>query len=210
MTATARRGRPPHPDVLTPGEWRIVNAVRHGMSNRQIATLRGISLDAVKFHVENAVSKLGLSGRAELKSWRGAPFDSALRRKDRTMSDGVQLGAVGQVSREVNDLKKAVEWFRDVLGLPLLGDFGNVALFDMGGVRLFLSHHEDGSSSGNSILYFRVDDIDAAYNELSAREIEFRGAPHMIARMPDGTEEWMAFFDDMDGQLLAIMSQVKP
>ena len=56
MTATARRGRPPHPDVLTPGEWRIVNAVRHGMSNRQIATLRGISLDAVKFHVENAVS----------------------------------------------------------------------------------------------------------------------------------------------------------
>ena len=42
------RTLPPHPDVLTPAEWRIVNAVRHGMSNRQIGALRGISLDAVK------------------------------------------------------------------------------------------------------------------------------------------------------------------
>jgi DNA-binding CsgD family transcriptional regulator/catechol 2,3-dioxygenase-like lactoylglutathione lyase family enzyme len=210
VATRARRGRPPHPDVLTPAEWRIVNAVRHGMTNRQIATLRGISLDAVKFHVENAVSKLGLSGRAELKSWRGAPFGSALRRKEPAMSEGVKLGAVGQVSRDVSNLEKAIEWFRDVLGLPLLGDFGNVALFDMGGVRLFISKPEGESTTGNSIIYFRVDDIDAAYNDLSSREIEFRGAPHMIARMPDGTEEWMAFFDDMDGQPLAIMSQVKP
>ncbi|MGE3697155.1 MAG: LuxR C-terminal-related transcriptional regulator, partial [Dehalococcoidia bacterium] len=47
------RGRPRHPDVLTPAEWRVVNAVRHGMSNRVIAERRGISLDAVKFHVAN-------------------------------------------------------------------------------------------------------------------------------------------------------------
>jgi catechol 2,3-dioxygenase-like lactoylglutathione lyase family enzyme len=179
------------------------------MSNRQIATLRGVSLDAVKSHVENAVSKLGLSRRADLKSWRGAPFDSALRGREAAMSGSLQLGRVGQVSREVKDLEKAVEWFRDVLGLPLFGNFGNVALFDMDGVRLFLSQHEDGSTSGNSVVYFKVDDIDAAYNDLTGRGISFRGAPHMIARLPDGTEEWMAFFDDMDGELLAIMSQVK-
>jgi len=32
----------------------------------------------------------------------------------------------------------------------------------------------------------------------------------VIATHPDGTQEWMAFFKDCDGKLLAIMSQVKP
>ena len=69
MTA---RGRPRHPDILTPAEWGVVN-VRHGMSNRVIAGRRGISIDAVKFHVANALEKLELTRRADLKDWRGAP-----------------------------------------------------------------------------------------------------------------------------------------
>lgn len=63
------RGRPRHPDVLTPAEWRIVNAVRHGMSTRQIALRRGISPDAVKFHAANALAKLGLATRADLRRY---------------------------------------------------------------------------------------------------------------------------------------------
>ncbi|HEX5420824.1 MAG TPA: LuxR C-terminal-related transcriptional regulator [Gammaproteobacteria bacterium] len=211
MAGTSKRGRPPHPDVLTPAEWRIVDAVRHGMSNRTIARQRGISIDAVKFHVENAVAKLGLANRTELRQWRGAPFDSALAGKENdTMNAGLQLGRVGQISREVRDLGRAVEWFRDTLGLPLLGHYGNLATFDMGGVRLFISHHEEGNGAGHSIVYFLVDNIDAAYEELAQRGITFRGAPHMIFRHPNGIEEWMAFFEDMDGELLAIMSQVEP
>ncbi|HEY8518749.1 MAG TPA: VOC family protein [Gammaproteobacteria bacterium] len=126
------------------------------------------------------------------------------------MAPPFQLGRVGQISREVSNLDKAVEWYRDVLRLPLLGHYGNVALFDMGGVRLFLSHHEDGNTSGNSVIYFVVDDIDDAYAELRSRGIAFHGAPHLIHRHPDGTEEWMAFFDDRDGSLLALMSRVPP
>ena len=49
----------------------MVDAVRHGMRNREIAQRRGVSVDAVKFHVANAVRKLGLTRRAELRSWRG-------------------------------------------------------------------------------------------------------------------------------------------
>lgn len=126
------------------------------------------------------------------------------------MTATLELGRVGQVSREVGDVDRAVEWFRDVLGLPLLGRYENLAIFDMKGERLFISHHEDGNTAGNSVIYFYVDDIEAAHAELLERGISFRGAPHMIHRHPDGTEEWMAFFDDMDGSLLAIMSQVKP
>ena len=163
MTTKRPRGRPAHPDLLTPAEWRVVEGVRHGMSNREIAQRRGISLDAVKYHVVNACQKLGLNGRART-------------------------------------------WYVEVLGLPHLYSFGDLAFFDCGGVRLFLSQ---GESDGHSILYFHVPDIHAAHSELSARGAVFVGAPHMIHRHEDGTEEWMAFFNDNDGRPLAIMAQVK-
>jgi DNA-binding CsgD family transcriptional regulator/catechol 2,3-dioxygenase-like lactoylglutathione lyase family enzyme len=210
VSSAPKRGRPPHPDVLTPAEWRIVHAVRHGMSNRDIARRRGISRDAVKFHIGNALGKLGLERRTDLRRWHGAPFDSPRRPLDDSMSTPLALGRIGQISREVKDLDRAVVWFRDVVGLPLLGHYGTLATFDMGGVRLFLTREEAGSTTGNSILYFKVDDIEAAFSALQARGVEFRGAPHMIFRHPDGTEEWMAFFDDVEGCPLAIMSQVAP
>jgi DNA-binding NarL/FixJ family response regulator len=78
MPATARRGRPPHADVLTPAEWRVVHAIQHGMTNREIARRRGISADAVKYHLANALAKLGLPDRKALRAWFRAPAGSAL------------------------------------------------------------------------------------------------------------------------------------
>jgi len=66
MSKTTSRGRPRHSDVLTPAEWRVVEAVRHGMSNPTIARRLGISLDAVKLHVSGALGKLGFEGRRPL------------------------------------------------------------------------------------------------------------------------------------------------
>jgi predicted enzyme related to lactoylglutathione lyase len=66
-----------------------------------------------------------------------------------------------------------------------------------------------GDVRNDSILYFRVPDIQAAHDALRGRGAEFVGAPHMIHRHADGTEEWMAFLKDSEGGLLAIMSQVK-
>jgi catechol 2,3-dioxygenase-like lactoylglutathione lyase family enzyme len=196
-----------------------VDAVRHGLTNRQIATRRGVSLDAVKAHVASAAATLGLSGRAALRAWSGTPRDSAVRRRDEvpprketTMSGSVQLGALGQVARAVSDIAKAEAWYRDVLGLPHLYTFGTLAFFDCGGTRLFLEEQKNievPKLHNDSILYFRVPDIHAAHEGLVARGVAFVGAPHMIFRHPDGTEEWMAFFDDLDGKPLALMSQVK-
>ena len=59
------RGRPPHDDLLTPMEWATVEWVRHGLTNRQIAERRGVSADAVKFHVANVLGKLGLASRTQ-------------------------------------------------------------------------------------------------------------------------------------------------
>ena len=187
----------------------MVNAVRHGMSNGEIRRRLGVSLDAVKYHVANAVGKLGLQTRAELRQWRGAPIDSAWNRRRNDMSASVSLGPIGQISRHVRDIDAAVTWYRDVLGLPHLYTFGNLAFFDCHGVRLYLSA-EVTDTEVDSILYFRSEDIEATSRALQARGVVFRGAPHMIHRHASGAEEWMAFFDDLDGKPLALMSQVTP
>jgi DNA-binding CsgD family transcriptional regulator/catechol 2,3-dioxygenase-like lactoylglutathione lyase family enzyme len=215
MRTRRSRGRPRHDDVLTPAEWRVVNMVRHGLSNGAIAKRRGISLDAVKFHVANAIAKLGLDDRRALRQWRGAPRDGALRRNakrtetEMAATSARQLGSIGQISRSVRDIEKAEAWYGGVLGLRHLYTFGHLAFFDCGGTRLFLSA-ESGVAGPESILYFRVDDIADKHAELVARGVEFKGAPHMIHRHADGTEEWMAFFVDPDGRPLALMSQAKP
>lgn len=206
MTADRKRGRPAHPDVLTPGEWRVAHAVRHGMTNRQIAERRRISIDAVKFHVTNILLKLGMSRRAELRSWTGIPAESSLQKEER-MSGLAIVGPLGQISRKVGDIAAATEWYRDTLGLTHLYSFGDLAFFDCGGTRLFLSQ---GSGDGESILYFRVADARLAQTALESQGVAFTHAAHMIHRHDDGAEEWMAFFADNEGRPLAVMSRTEP
>ena len=63
------------------------------------------------------------------------------------------------------------------------------------------------------MLYLSVDGIDAAYDTLRARGVEFLGAPHLIHRDDAGQfgeageEEWMAFFNDPDGNTLALVER---
>jgi DNA-binding CsgD family transcriptional regulator/catechol 2,3-dioxygenase-like lactoylglutathione lyase family enzyme len=207
MTSPKVRGRPAHADVLTPAEWRVVEAVRHGMTNPKIAERQGVSLDAVKFHVANALQKLGFSSRAELRRWDGVRRGSNLFEKEPAMGASLQLGPIGQINRTVKDVAVARRWYEEVLGLPHLFSFGDLAFFDCGGLRLFLAQAGDGGEA-DCVIYFRVDDVRAAHEELSARGIEFINAPHMIHKHADGTEEWMAFFKDNEGRPLAIMAQV--
>jgi DNA-binding CsgD family transcriptional regulator/catechol 2,3-dioxygenase-like lactoylglutathione lyase family enzyme len=207
MTERFRRGRPPHDDVLTPAEWRVVHAVKHGLSNREIARRRGISLDAVKDHVANAVQKLALTDRNSLKSWHRAPRGSAL--KEGNMDGSSTLGALGQIARTVRDVKQSEAWYRDVLGLPHLFTFGKFAFFDCGGTRLMLSETAEAPAA-ESILYWRVADIAASHAALQARGVDFVNAPHMIHKHATGVEEWLAAFKDGEGRPLALISQVAP
>ncbi len=61
----SKRGRPPYPDVLTPREWEVLDLLRTGLSNPEIAERLGISRDGVKYHVSEILSKLGVSSRQE-------------------------------------------------------------------------------------------------------------------------------------------------
>jgi DNA-binding CsgD family transcriptional regulator/catechol 2,3-dioxygenase-like lactoylglutathione lyase family enzyme len=205
------RGRPPHPDQLTQAEWRVVDAVRHGMTSRVIAQQRGISIDAVKYHVANALLKLGLPNRAALRTWPGIARHTLLHAQEKAMTSlpeaALALGQIGQISRTVTNIEAATAWYRDVAGLPHLYSFGTLAFFDCGGTRLFLSQQE-GASKPESILYFQVADIRAAHAALASRGALFINAPHLVHRHADGTEEWMAMFNDNEGRVLAIMARV--
>ncbi|MCG8412912.1 MAG: LuxR C-terminal-related transcriptional regulator [Pseudomonadales bacterium] len=204
---TIKRGRPPHNDILTPAEWRIVDAVRHGLTNKQIAARRGISEDAVKYHVANAIAKLGIKNKKALRFWEGAPMDSQLARGESEMSTDFQIQGVGQIARTVSDVERSKSWYSEVLGLELLYAFDKLAFFNCGGVRLMLSETEVAAEK-ESIVYLWVPNVNVAYESLSDRGVEFVSAPHRVHKHDNGVEEWMAFFNDPEGRPLAIMSNV--
>jgi catechol 2,3-dioxygenase-like lactoylglutathione lyase family enzyme len=179
------------------------------MSNVEIAKRRGVSVDAIKFHVSNALAKLGLRSRRELRAWFRTPADGALAARGKSnMNDTSKITQIGQISRTVGDTAASEKWYREVLRLPYLYTFGTLAFFDIGGTRLMLTQ-EGGGAAKESILYLKVGDIVAAHRELTARGVKFTHAPHMIHKHADGTEEWMAFFEDPDGRPLALMAQAQ-
>ncbi|OAH51875.1 VOC family protein [Microbacterium oleivorans] len=121
------------------------------------------------------------------------------------------VGPIGQISRRVPEIETAGRWYRDILGLTHLSTYGDLAFFDAGGIRLFLTATDEGAGpSGESVLNFRVDDIHGTHRTLSSRGVAFTDAPHLIHRHEDGLEEWMVFFTDPEGRPLALMSQVRP
>lgn len=205
MNRTHKRGRPPYNDVLTRTEWAIVHAVQHGMTTREIARRRGVSFDAVKFHIDNAMEKLGVTNRQALRHWFQPPKESALSKQPALAAYAIK---VGQISRSVRNINQSEAWYRDVLQLPHLFTIGEFAFFDCNGTRLYLSQ-TNTEPAVESIIYFEVTDIQGAYKAMLTRGIVFINPPHMIHRHSDGTEEWMAFFKDLEDRPLAIMSKIK-
>ncbi len=207
MTARGGRGRPPHPDVLTPAEWEVLDWLRHGLSQRQIAKRRGTSLDAVKYHLDNITDKVGVGRRSELRHWPGFPTGHA--QENPMQTDPLALTGLGQVALLVRDIAASEAFYRDQLRLSHLFTYGDLAFFDVRGTRLFLRQVPDADWRPGSILYFTVDDIRPAYRALTAAGVRTQGAPHRIHTHEDGTEEWMTFFEDPDGNTLALMARVQ-
>jgi methylmalonyl-CoA/ethylmalonyl-CoA epimerase len=128
------------------------------------------------------------------------------------VAGGFGLSRIGQIAMTVDDLQRAVAFYRDVLGMRFLfAAPPAMAFFDCGGVRLMMSRPEEqGEAAGQrfaSIIYYTVPDIQEAASVLGARGVSFDAAPHIVARLPHA-DLWMGFFRDPDRNLLAIMSEV--
>lgn len=120
----------------------------------------------------------------------------------------LQLSEIGQIAVNVQDLERAVAFYRDVLGIRHLFTAGGMGFFDCGGIRLMLGRPDrEEMDHPSSILYYRVGDLEAAHRALTDRGVECEAGPLRAHRAPD-YELWLAFFHDTEGNLFALMSEV--
>ncbi len=121
------------------------------------------------------------------------------------------LGPIVQVSVNVKDMPRAIAFYRDRLGMKHLFDAGpKMSFFDAHGVRLMLAIAEKPEfDHPGSILYFKVDDIEAAHRDLQARGVVFAEPPRLVAKMP-GHDLWMAFLRDSEGNPVALSCERPP
>ena len=122
---------------------------------------------------------------------------------------GPTLSRIGQIFVNVQDLERAIAFYRDVLGMQFLFEAPpNMAFFDCSGIRLMLGVADRPElDHPASIIYYKVDDIEKVYETFKARGVEFVIKPHLVAPMPD-YDLWLADFRDSEGNLLALMSEV--
>ncbi|HWY69623.1 MAG TPA: VOC family protein [Terriglobales bacterium] len=120
----------------------------------------------------------------------------------------IALDKIGQIAILVKDIPRATEFYRDKLAMKYLFSAGNLAFFDCGGIRLMLDKPEK-VEVGTSVIYFKVPEIHQAHEQIKSRGVEFVDKPHLIAKLPDH-DLWMTFFRDSEGNLLGLMSEVRP
>ena len=120
----------------------------------------------------------------------------------------VRIDGLGQIALSVTSAQRATAFYRDHLGLRLLFEAPpGLAFFEVSGVRLMLAEPETPSEThASSVLYFRVPDLYAAHDALSAEGVQFEGEPHVVHRAED-YELWMAFFHDGEGNMHALMEE---
>ena len=122
----------------------------------------------------------------------------------------MKIERIHQIAVFARDLDEAISFYRDTLGATYLTKFDppGLVFFDFGGTRILLE-----KTGPKASVYFRVDDIHAAHQELSEKGVKFIAEPHMIFRDDNGMfgaageEEWMAFFSDPSDNILALASR---
>ena len=104
----------------------------------------------------------------------------------------------------------SVPFYRDVLGLRLMGEDGYAATFDLGNrTPLRLSDVPGHRPSGHAILGWHVADIAATATALKAKGVEFKlyegfdQDAQGIWSAPEGGAK-IAWFEDPDGNLLSL------
>jgi methylmalonyl-CoA/ethylmalonyl-CoA epimerase len=115
--------------------------------------------------------------------------------------------AIRQVAQHVEDLDRAVAFYRDVLGLTLLARFDppGLAFFQAGDLRLLL---EKGAPP--ALIYFGTPDVATATDALRDRGVTIESEPHVVFEDAEGTfgpggeSELLAFFRDSEGNLLGL------
>ncbi|MEK4081472.1 VOC family protein [Solibacillus sp. FSL K6-1126] len=116
---------------------------------------------------------------------------------------------IGQIAVPIKNVERAIEFYKEVLELPLLFNTENMAFFDCNGQRLLLSLPEKNEfANSSSVIYFQVEDIKKSVEKFIEKGVSFIDQPHVVAKMGN-TETWMTFFKDTEGNTHALMCEVQ-
>jgi catechol 2,3-dioxygenase-like lactoylglutathione lyase family enzyme len=115
-----------------------------------------------------------------------------------------------QIAQHADDLARATAFYTDLLGAAPVATYDppGLVFFDLDGVRLLLDR---GAPSG--LHYLAVDDLDATVERLRSAGVAVEGEPHLIfghdddTLGPAGTDEWIAFVRDSEGNLVGLVEQ---
>jgi catechol 2,3-dioxygenase-like lactoylglutathione lyase family enzyme len=118
------------------------------------------------------------------------------------------IAGIGQIAITVSDVDTALAFYRDMLELPFLfRPAPQLAFLESGGIRLMLTTPQGAGSVGaNSVLYFKVGDIEATYRAMLDRGALGEHEPRATAELSDHTL-WLAFLRDPDGNLVGLMEE---
>lgn len=118
------------------------------------------------------------------------------------------FGSVAQIGITVSDVEQATKFYCEVVGLRFLFSAGpGLAFLSDGALRVMLSTPQGAGKVGaNSILYFRVSEIEVAFEAMVAKGAHSERPPQMVAQMPDH-QLWIGFLKDPDGNLVGIMEE---
>lgn len=115
---------------------------------------------------------------------------------------------IGQIGIPIKNIDRAIAFYKEQLGLPLLFNTDTMAFFDCDGIRLLLSIPENEQfAHPSSVIYFQVKEIKEKYEELLANGVRFVDEPHVVAKIGQ-TETWMTFFSDSEDNVMALISEV--
>jgi len=117
------------------------------------------------------------------------------------------LGAVGGVSVTliVSDLARSITFYRDTLGLAEVETGKGAAVLASGDARILLKRVQDMTRVDRRVVHlnFEVPDVQAAYEELRAKGVEFVHKPRVVSH-GEQYELWAATFRDPDGHAIAL------
>jgi methylmalonyl-CoA/ethylmalonyl-CoA epimerase len=123
--------------------------------------------------------------------------------------DTTMIKDVGQIGIPVKDINRALDFYKDKLGLSLFFNTDSMAFFECGGLRLMLTLPEkEEFAHSSSVIYFQVNNIKDTYERLVGKEVTFIDEPHVVTKMGQ-TEMWMVFFKDTEDNTHALMSEVQ-
>lgn len=116
---------------------------------------------------------------------------------------------IGQIGVPVKDLNRALNFYKEKLGLSLLFNTDSMAFLICNGMRLMLTLPEkEEFAISSSVIYFEVNNIKESYENLLGKEVMFIDEPHVVAKMGQ-IETWMVFFKDTEDNTHALMSEVQ-